>query len=280
VAAVFQLRRVSYSTNRLLVAYTLGMNNLKNKRVLITGASSGIGRAMAFSMAHEGAELFLLARREEMLADVQREVLKMNHQLKVTLIVADVTSKELPEHLKKVCQEKIDILINNAGLALGREKVEESKMSDWETMIDVNITANFRMARTVLPWMIQNGGGDIINICSVAGFYTYQGGAVYCATKHAVHAFTRVLREETAGRNIRVMQISPGMVETEFSQVRFRGDEKAADAVYQKMEPLTGEDIARMMTFMLVQPRHVVMDEIITMPMAQGAPTTIVRSST
>jgi 3-hydroxy acid dehydrogenase/malonic semialdehyde reductase len=256
------------------------MNNLKNKRVLITGASSGIGRAMAFSMAHEGAELFLLARREEMLADVQREVLKMNHQLKVTLIVADVTSKELPEHLKKVCQEKIDILINNAGLALGREKVEESKMSDWETMIDVNITANFRMARTVLPWMIQNGGGDIINICSVAGFYTYQGGAVYCATKHAVHAFTRVLREETAGRNIRVMQISPGMVETEFSQVRFRGDEKAADAVYQKMEPLTGEDIARMMTFMLVQPRHVVMDEIITMPMAQGAPTTIVRSST
>ena len=144
-------------------------------------------------------------------------------------------------------------------------------------MISTNVTANFRMAHLVVPWMIENGGGDIINLCSVAGFLTYPGGAVYCATKHAVHAFTRVLREETAGRNIRVMQISPGMVNTEFSTARFGGDKAMADKVYEGMNPLVGEDIARMMQFMLDQPRHVVIDEIVTMPMAQGSPTTVVR---
>lgn len=173
----------------------------------------------------------------------------------------------------------MDVLINNAGLALGREKVEASTLLDWEQMISTNITANFRMVHAILPWMLEQKSGDIINLSSVAGHYTYPGGAVYCATKHAVKAFTRVLREETCGRNIRVMQISPGMVKTEFSQVRFKGDLAAAEAVYSGMTPLTGEDIARMMVFMLEQPRHVVIDEMITMPLDQGSPTTIHRSS-
>jgi NADP-dependent 3-hydroxy acid dehydrogenase YdfG len=125
--------------------------------------------------------------------------------------------------------------------------------------------------------MIKSGGGDIINLCSIAGHYAYPGGAVYCATKHAVHAFTRALREETCGRNIRVMQISPGMVNTEFSQVRFKGDLKAAEAVYSGMTPLTGEDIADMMMFMLERPRHVVIDELITMPADQGSPMSVFR---
>jgi NADP-dependent 3-hydroxy acid dehydrogenase YdfG len=125
--------------------------------------------------------------------------------------------------------------------------------------------------------MLKNGGGDIINLCSIAGHYTYQGGAVYCATKHAVLAFTRSLREETAGRNLRVMQISPGMVDTEFSTVRFKGDKNLAETVYQGMEPLSAQDIAEMMLFMLTRPRHVVIDEIITMPQAQGSATTVVR---
>ena len=256
------------------------MNNLQNKSALITGASSGIGKATALALGQKGCELYLIARREDRLKKVEQEILALNPQSKGHLIVSDVNANDLSKKIAEVSKEKIDILINNAGLALGREKVEASKLEDWDAMISTNITANFRLVHLVLPWMLKNGGGDIINLCSVAGHYTYSGGAVYCATKHAIKAFTRVLREETCGRNIRVMQISPGMVDTEFSSVRFKGDMKSAEAVYANMTPLHGEDIARMMTFMLEQPRHVVIDEIITMPSDQGAPTTISRKNT
>lgn len=251
----------------------------QNKRVLITGASAGIGWAVAVALGEKGHELFLVARRADKLNELKNELLKTNPNLKVHLIVKDVNDPEILTEVIKATEGKIDILINNAGLALGREKVSESKFEDWESMISTNITANFRMVHIVLPMMLKNGGGDIINLCSIAGHYTYQGGAVYCATKHAVNAFTRVLREETAGKNLRVMQISPGMVNTEFSKVRFKGDQDTADKVYAGMTPLMGEDIARMMVFMLEQPRHVVIDEIITMPMDQGSPTTIHRRS-
>lgn len=255
------------------------MLNQNSKRVLITGASAGIGRAAALALGQKGHELFLIARREDKLVELKNEIQKTNPDSKVHLIVKDVNDPKIAEEVGKVTSGSIDILINNAGLALGREKVSESKFDDWESMIATNITANFRMVHVVLPMMLKNGGGDIINLCSIAGHYTYQGGAVYCATKHAVQAFTRVLREETAGKNLRVMQISPGMVNTEFSKVRFKGDQETADKVYAGMTPLTGEDIARMMVFMLEQPRHVVIDEIITMPMDQGSPTTIHRRS-
>lgn len=250
------------------------MNDLKNKRVLITGASSGIGRAMAEALSQRGPELFLVARRKDKLEELAKE-LKCN----VHVIDGDVNDPHLVKKIEAATSKKIDVLINNAGLALGREKAEAGNFADWEQMIQTNITANFRMAHTVLPWMLEQKSGDIINLCSIAGHYTYPGGAVYCATKFAVQAFTRVLREETAGRNIRVMQISPGMVNTDFSKVRFKGNEEAADAVYAGMTPLTGADIARMMVFMLEQPRHVVIDEIITMPQDQGSPTTVHRSS-
>lgn len=244
-----------------------------SKRALITGASSGIGRAMAIAMGENDYELFLVARRKEKLEEVAQEI----KNSKVHLIVADVNDPNLGDIISKATNGDLDILINNAGLALGREKVELGKFDEWQQMIDTNITANFRLVSIVLPMLLKKGGGDIINLCSIAGHYTYQGGAVYCATKHAVLAFTRSLREETAGRNIRVMQISPGMVDTEFSTVRFKGDKKTADAVYAGMNPLKGEDIARMMMFMLEQPRHVVIDEIITMPQDQGSPTTVHR---
>lgn len=244
---------------------------------LITGASSGIGRAMALGLGPKVLKLILVARRKERLVELKNELVLKYPHLKVEILAYDVNDPSLIFEIEKVSDKKIDILINNAGLALGRDKVETSQFNDWEQMINVNITANFRMAHLVMPWMLENGGGDIINLCSVAGFLTYPGGAVYCATKHAVHAFTRVLREETAGRNIRVMQISPGMVDTEFSTARFKGDKAMADKVYEGMDPLVGEDIARMMLFMLDQPRHVVIDEIVTMPMAQGSPTTVVR---
>jgi 3-hydroxy acid dehydrogenase/malonic semialdehyde reductase len=244
---------------------------------LITGASSGIGRAMALSLGNKVTKLILVARREELLNELKTELLLLHPKLAVEVLVYDVNDPELIPAIENASGKKIDILINNAGLAIGREKVETSNFSDWEQMISTNVTANFKMAHLVVPWMLKHGRGDIINLCSVAGFLTYPGGAVYCATKHAVHAFTRVLREETAGKNIRVMQISPGMVNTEFSTVRYKGDKGLADKTYEGMEPLVGEDIARMMQFMLDQPRHVVIDEIVTMPTAQGSPTTVVR---
>lgn len=250
------------------------MEKLKNKRVLITGASSGIGKAVAILLGQQGAELFLLARREEKLLEVKRLI---GDKTKVEILVADVNDKSISEKLASFTSEKVDILINNAGLALGRDKVDQSLWEDMEGMIQTNITANFRIAHTIVPWMLKAGGGDIINLCSIAGHHTYPGGAIYCATKHAVLAFTRALREETAGKNLRVMQISPGMVDTDFSTVRFKGNSELADSVYQGMEPLLAEDIAEMMLFMLSRPRHVVIDEIITMPSAQGSPTTVVR---
>ncbi len=253
------------------------MENLTSKRALITGASSGIGEAMAYALASKGCEVFLLARREEKLILVKDNISRLYPQTQCHLISKDVKDPDLREVLEEVTEKNLDILINNAGLALGREKVIHSDTDDWEQMISTNMVANFKLIHLILPWMRQRGAGDIINLCSVAGHYTYPGGAVYCATKHAVKAFTRVLREETCGENIRVMQISPGMVETEFSRVRFKGDEEASQKVYEGMTPLTAFDIARMMVFMLESPRHVVIDEIITMPQEQGSPTTVSR---
>jgi NADP-dependent 3-hydroxy acid dehydrogenase YdfG len=253
------------------------MENLNLKRVLITGASSGIGEAMAFSLASKGCEIFLLARRKDKLKGIRDRILQLYPQSTCHIISIDVNDPHLNDVLVDLTGKKLDILINNAGLARGRDTVMHSQLSDWEEMIATNIVANFKLIHMVLPWMRDNGGGDIINLCSVAGHYTYAGGAVYCATKHAVKAFTRSLREETCGQNIRVMQISPGMVETDFSRVRFRGDEEASQKVYEGMTPLTPHDIARMMIFMLESPRHVVIDEIITMPREQGSPTTVFR---
>jgi 3-hydroxy acid dehydrogenase / malonic semialdehyde reductase len=254
------------------------MREFSPKNALITGASAGIGKAMSRSLALKGLDLILIARRSDKLLELQNELKTIHPKIKVDLIVSDVNAPDLSQKIADISGQKIDILINNAGLALGKDKVESGLWSDFDQMITTNITANFRIAHLVVPWMLENGGGDIINLCSVAGHETYPGGAVYCATKHAVHAFTKVLREETAGRNLRIMQISPGMVETDFSIARFKGDEKLAQSVYSGMKPLNAEDISRMMQFMLDQPRHVVIDEIITMPMQQGSPVTVVRN--
>jgi 3-hydroxy acid dehydrogenase / malonic semialdehyde reductase len=246
---------------------------------LITGASSGIGEAMSHSLAQRGVELILLARRLERLEALKGTLESLYPKVKVKLLACDVNDTDVLEQIHKLSSGRVDILINNAGLALGKDKLESAQWGDLEEMIHTNVIANFRLAHGIVPWMLKHGQGDVINLCSVAGHYTYPGGAVYCATKHAVHAFTRVLREEVAGRNVRIMQISPGMVETEFSLKRFKGDEVEASKVYEGMTPLSAQDIAQMMQFMLDRPRHVVIDEIITMPMQQGSPITVVRQS-
>jgi NADP-dependent 3-hydroxy acid dehydrogenase YdfG len=250
------------------------------KTALVTGASSGIGRSMSFSLAKKGYELILVSRRLQRLEELKKELILFYPNLKVYLIDSDVNSSDLGEKIATASQKKVDVLINNAGIALGKDFVQDSQWSDLEMMIQTNIMANFKLVHLVLPWMLKHGEGDIINLCSVAGHHSYQGGAVYCATKHAVHSFTQALREETCGKNIRIMQISPGMVETEFSLTRFKGDQSTAESVYSGMKPLLADDIADMMQFMLDRPRHVVIDEIITMPMAQGSPTKVVRSTT
>jgi 3-hydroxy acid dehydrogenase / malonic semialdehyde reductase len=253
--------------------------DLPSKKILITGASAGIGRALSLLMASKGHELFLLARREDRLNDLKQEILQLSPTAQIHLIVADVNQPNVGDKIYQVTQGHIDVLINNAGLALGKDPVATAKFEDFEQMISTNVTANFKLVHLLLPGMLKRSFGDIVNLCSIAGHYAYIGGAVYSATKHAVHAFTRALREETAGRNVRVMQISPGMVETEFSQVRFKGDYEQAHAVYAGVEPLTAQDVAEMIIFMLERPRHVVIDEIITMPSQQGSPHTIVRSN-
>lgn len=245
---------------------------LKSQKVLLTGATSGIGLACAELLAHAGAELFLVARRGDKLKSIAE-------RLGAKYLVHDVTDAQFISTLKAKWGLDFDILINNAGLALGRDPVAKSSVHDWDVMMDVNVKALFHLTHALIPGMLARKRGDVLNVCSIAGHLTYPGGAVYCAAKHAVWAFTKVLREETCGQNVRVMQISPGMVETEFSVVRFKGDVQQAKNVYQGLQPLTGADVARQMMFMLEQPRHVCIDEITTMPTAQGSPTTVHRSA-
>lgn len=250
---------------------------LKNLRFLVTGASSGIGAATAELLVQRGAHVLLLARREGKLQSFQQELEKKYPGARALALALDVTAPDFLKQLEDRGGLNLHGLINNAGLALGRDPVEKARWSDAQTMLQVNIDGALRLCHAVVPRMLAQGHGDIVNLCSIAGHRTYQGGAVYCATKHAIHAFTCALREETCGRNLRVMQVSPGMVETEFSVVRFKGNQELADKTYAGMRPLTGMDIARQILFMLEQPRHICIDEIISMPTAQGAPTTVVR---
>lgn len=245
---------------------------LLGKKILLTGASSGIGEALALALAEKGASLFLVARRAERLEALAKKT-------SARILAMDITDPDFLNVLEKNFGLHFDVLINNAGLALGRGPYSTSLLSDSERMLQVNVEAAFRLTHALLPKMLEQGGGDILNLCSVAGHWTYPGGAIYCATKHALWAFTKALREETCGKNLRVMQISPGMVESEFSEVRFKGDKEKAREVYQGMTPLTPADIAHLMVFMLEQPRHVCIDELITMPTDQGSPTTVSRRS-
>lgn len=252
---------------------------LKNQKILVTGASSGIGAAVSMLLAQKGAQVFMVARRLDRLEAMASEIRSSSPHAQLTLIQLDVTAPDALEILESSGALDVDVLINNAGLALGRGPVASSEWKDAEEMLKVNVDGALRLAYAIVPRMLKQGMGDIVNLCSVAGHWTYPGGAVYCATKHALWAFTKALREETCGKNLRVMQISPGMVETDFSIVRFGGDKKLAAKVYEGMTPLSAYDIAVQILFMLEQPRHVCIDEIITMPTDQGAPTTIARKS-
>jgi NADP-dependent 3-hydroxy acid dehydrogenase YdfG len=240
------------------------VKSLKNKIIFITGANSGIGKACAYKFAKEGARLIISARRlnliEEVAADLRKE-----YNVDVFAFKLDVKNRKdvintvqtLPNEWKGV-----DILINNAGLARGFDKFYDDNPDDWDEMIDTNIKGLLYVTHAILPGMIERKGGHIINIGSIAGHEAYPKGAVYCATKYAVNAITRSLRMDIIDKNILVSTIDAGLVETNFSKIRFHGDEEKAKNVYKGLTPLTGEDVADAVLYCCSRPLHVNISEI------------------
>jgi NADP-dependent 3-hydroxy acid dehydrogenase YdfG len=249
------------------------MAGLKNKIVFITGASSGIGKACAEAFAKKGAKLILAARRTARLKELAG-LLKERYSISIKLLTLDVRKKnEVEKAVKSLHGEwkNIDILLNNAGLSRGLDKIHEGKIQDWEEMIDTNVKGLLYVSRAVIPLMVKRNKGHVINIGSIAGHEVYPKGNVYCASKHAVDAITKGMRLDTVDTNIRVTAIDPGLVETEFSIVRFRGDDKKAKSVYKGIEPLTPHDVADAVIYAASTPENVVVAEMILLANKQGS---------
>ncbi|MBN1638030.1 MAG: SDR family NAD(P)-dependent oxidoreductase [Ignavibacteriales bacterium] len=248
------------------------MKKLENKNVFITGASAGIGKACAYAFANEGSNIIMCARRKEKLEKIADNI-KNDFNVDVDYYILDVTDQKAVEEKVYELSKKysnIDFLINNAGLAKGLNKFPDDKIDDWEDMIDTNIKGLLYVTKAVLPIMIKNNAGHIINLGSIAGHEAYPKGAVYCATKFAVDAITKSLRMDILENNIKVTSIDPGMVETEFSEIRFYGDKERAKQVYKGLKPLTAEDIAETIIFCATRPEHVNINELVIMPKSQA----------
>ncbi len=249
--------------------------------ILITGATSGFGKAMALLFAKHQYRLILTGRREERLQQLRQQITH-EHKVDVHTLCFDVRNQpEVEKQLNALPTEwkNVDVLANNAGLALGRESVNEALLSDWEQMIDTNIKGLLYVTREVSKWMIARKTGTIINIGSVAGKEAYPGGNVYSATKFAVDALTKSMRIDFLPHNIRVCQIAPGAAETEFSLVRFHGDDKKAKAVYQGFTPLSADDVAEAAYFIASRPAHVCINDMVIMPTAQAGAQNIHKTS-
>ncbi len=235
------------------------MTNLQGQVVLITGASAGIGMACAFAFAREGAKLLLAARRKDRLASLAPKLTEAGAP-EVHSLALDVQNSEAVRQAVEALPPEwaaIDILINNAGLSRGTDKVYEANTADWDEMIDTNVKGLLYVTRAVVPGMVARGHGHILSLGSTAGDMTYPGGAVYCATKAAERAVSEGLRQDLLGTPVRVTSIDPGAVETDFSRVRFRGDEARAAKVYAGITPLTPEDVADAIVWAATRPAHV-----------------------
>ncbi len=255
------------------------MESLKNQIVSITGASSGIGAACARVFAQAGAKLILAARRQQRLEELAEE-LTQKFACQLHLVVLDVRSRasvELALSNLPPSWEAVDILINNAGLSRGLDKLHEGSIEDWEEMIDTNVKGLLYVTRELLPGMVSRGKGHIVNIGSIAGHQTYPGGNVYCASKAAVRVISEGLKQDLLGTPVRVSSVDPGMVETEFSEVRFHGDTSRAKNVYQGLTPLTPEDVADVVFFCVTRPPHVNISEVLLVPTDQATATLIHR---
>jgi 3-hydroxy acid dehydrogenase/malonic semialdehyde reductase len=256
------------------------LESLKDRIVLVTGASSGIGAACARVLAKDGARLILTARRKERLEALASE-LRVRHGTNSYVSPFDVRDfsqvKNAVENLPAEWQA-IDILVNNAGLARGLDPLHEGHIEDWEEMIDSNVKGLLYMTRLVVPGMVKRGRGHVVNIASIAGIQTYPKGNVYCASKAAVRAISDGLKQDLTGTPIRVTAISPGLVETEFAEVRFRGNKERAAQNYRGLTPLTGDDVADAVHFCVTRPPHVNINEVVLMPVAQSSATLVDRS--
>ena len=243
-----------------------------NKIALITGATSGIGRAVADIFAENKYNLIVTGRRSERLQEL-KAALEQQHGISVLALCFDVRDNdEVVRNIASLPVEwrNIDVLVNNAGLAVGLNHIQDGVLDDWERMIDTNIKGLLYVTRAVSPLMIARNSGHIVNICSIAGKEVYENGNVYCATKHAVDALSKAMRIDMLGHNIKVTNVCPGAVETEFSIVRFKGDTQRAAGTYRGIEPLTGRDIAECIYFAVSLPEHVCINDMMIMPTAQA----------
>ncbi len=255
------------------------MVSLKGKIVLITGASSGIGAACAQLLAQAGADLILAARRLERVQELGTQ-LAQQYQIQTHILGLDVCDRQAVDATLSNLPDpwnQIDILVNNAGLSRGLSKLHEGNIDDWEEMLDTNVKGLLYVTRVVVPGMVERQAGHVVNIGSIAGRVAYPGGNVYCASKAAVRAISDGLKQDLIGTPVRVTEIEPGLVETEFSLVRFHGDRDRADKVYQDLTPLTGEDIADLVLFSVTRPPHVNISEMLVVPVDQANATLVHR---
>ncbi|MCF8268088.1 MAG: SDR family oxidoreductase [Ignavibacteriales bacterium] len=255
------------------------MFSLQEKIVLITGATAGIGLACAEIFAESGSDLILCGRRASKLSKIANNI-KKTYGVNVYSFKLDVRNKKNVEYAIRSLPDdwkKIDILINNAGLGRGLNKFHEDDTDGWEEMIDTNVKGLLYVTKEVLPLMLEKGEGHVINIGSIAGHEVYPKGAVYCSTKHAVDAITKGLRMDLLDRRIRVSTVDPGMVETEFSQVRFHGDKEKAANVYRNMHPLSAKDVAEGVLFCATRPPHANVNQMVIMPSVQASATQVYR---
>ena len=247
---------------------------MKGKTIFITGATSGIGQACARKFAAMGCRLILNGRNLVKLSALEQELIASG--VEVLVLAFDVRDREAMRRAVETLPEEwhnIDVLINNAGLVIGMDKEYEGSLEEWDIVIDTNIKALLAMTRLIVPGMVKRGCGHVINIGSIAGDAAYAGGSVYCATKAAVKALSVGLRIDLVDTPLRVTNIKPGMVETKFSVVRFRGDKQKADAVYEGIRPLTGDDIADVVYYAASAPAHVQIAEVLVMPTYQATGT-------
>lgn len=242
------------------------------KVAFVTGATSGIGRATAFELAKKGYRIIATGRRADRLEELKQELT----EAPVYTLVFDVRDKEATQQAVNSLPadwRQVEVLINNAGNAHGLSSVQNGSLEDWDAMIDINVKGLLYVSHAVLPLMLQHKKGHIVNIGSIAGKEVYPNGNVYCASKHAVDAISQGMRIDLVQEGIRVSEVNPGLVETEFSEVRFKGDKERAAAVYKDFQALQAQDIAEIISFIVTRPAHVNLAEVLVLPTAQAAAT-------